>query len=234
MLCGITSVAFSVSGRLLFAGYDDFECKVRYCYLWLLEHICLFFVQVWDTLRGDKVGSLSGHENRVSCLGVSNDGISLCTGSWDSLVCILFLKLATSANTLQAQDLGLVVSWSRWPESTITTFLEPTEVLCGNRVFQLFGLIRNALLWGTLCNQYSPLFSLWKVYHFTSWAAILRLHDVFDDTALVRRITSSPFLERYFLPERPSTDLYIPMFDTLDTRRRRRHHDRYEGEGLHM
>jgi guanine nucleotide-binding protein G(I)/G(S)/G(T) subunit beta-1 len=27
-VCGITSVAFSVSGRLLFAGYDDFECKV--------------------------------------------------------------------------------------------------------------------------------------------------------------------------------------------------------------
>ena len=44
-------------------------------------------MQVWDTLRGDKVGSLNGHENRVSCLGVSNDGISLCTGSWDSLVC---------------------------------------------------------------------------------------------------------------------------------------------------
>jgi hypothetical protein len=32
---------------------------------------------------------LSGHENRVSCLGVSNDGISLCTGSWDSLVSAL-------------------------------------------------------------------------------------------------------------------------------------------------
>lgn len=28
ILCGITSVATSVSGRLLFAGYDDFECKV--------------------------------------------------------------------------------------------------------------------------------------------------------------------------------------------------------------
>ncbi|CAG8381594.1 unnamed protein product [Penicillium salamii] len=68
VLCGITSVAFSVSGRLLFAGYDDFECKV------------------WDVLRGDKIGSLSGHDNRVSCLGVSNDGISLCTGSWDSLL----------------------------------------------------------------------------------------------------------------------------------------------------
>jgi guanine nucleotide-binding protein G(I)/G(S)/G(T) subunit beta-1 len=29
ILCGITSVATSVSGRLLFAGYDDFECKVK-------------------------------------------------------------------------------------------------------------------------------------------------------------------------------------------------------------
>jgi guanine nucleotide-binding protein G(I)/G(S)/G(T) subunit beta-1 len=30
-----------------------------------------------------------GHENRVSCLGVSNDGISLCTGSWDAFVSFL-------------------------------------------------------------------------------------------------------------------------------------------------
>lgn len=44
--------------------------------------------QVWDVTRGEKVGSLVGHENRVSCLGVSNDGISLCTGSWDSVVCV--------------------------------------------------------------------------------------------------------------------------------------------------
>lgn len=43
-------------------------------------------LQVWDVTRGEKIGSLVGHENRVSCLGVSNDGISLCTGSWDSLV----------------------------------------------------------------------------------------------------------------------------------------------------
>jgi WD domain, G-beta repeat len=86
VLCGITSVAFSVSGRLLFAGYDDYECKVRTSHhphsLKLIANV----LKVWDTLRGDKVGSLSGHENRVSCLGVSNDGISLCTGSWDSLV----------------------------------------------------------------------------------------------------------------------------------------------------
>jgi len=66
ILCGITSVAFSISGRLLFAGYDDFNCNV------------------WDTLKGERVGVLTGHENRVSCLGVSVDGMALCTGSWDS------------------------------------------------------------------------------------------------------------------------------------------------------
>ena len=70
ILCGITSVAHSVSGRFLFAGYDDFNCYV------------------WDTLTGKQVGVLAGHDNRVSCLGVSNDGMALCTGSWDS-----FLKL---------------------------------------------------------------------------------------------------------------------------------------------
>ncbi|CAJ0642204.1 3038_t:CDS:2 [Entrophospora sp. SA101] len=32
----------------------------------------------------DGVGVLAGHENRVSCLGVSDDGMALCTGSWDS------------------------------------------------------------------------------------------------------------------------------------------------------
>ena len=38
IICGITSVAFSKSGRLLLAGYDDFNCNV------------------WDTLKGDRAG----------------------------------------------------------------------------------------------------------------------------------------------------------------------------------
>nr|CCU09389.1 transducin beta-like protein [Suberites domuncula] len=70
IVCGITSVAFSKSGRLLLAGYDDFNCNV------------------WDTLKGDRVGVLTGHDNRVSCLGVSEDGLAIATGSWDS-----FLKI---------------------------------------------------------------------------------------------------------------------------------------------
>ena len=70
VLCGITSVGFSRSGRLLFAGYDDYNCMA------------------WDTLGNNSksVFTLSGHENRVSCLGVSPDGAALCTGSWDTLL----------------------------------------------------------------------------------------------------------------------------------------------------
>jgi guanine nucleotide-binding protein G(I)/G(S)/G(T) subunit beta-1 len=63
---GVTSIDFSKSGRLLFAGYDDFNCSV------------------WDTLLCERVQVLTGHQNRVSCLGVSPDGYALCTGSWDS------------------------------------------------------------------------------------------------------------------------------------------------------
>jgi guanine nucleotide-binding protein G(I)/G(S)/G(T) subunit beta-1 len=78
----------------LFAGYDDFECKViirpKLADLpFSTSFRCWYVFQVWDITRGEKVGSLVGHDNRVSCLGVSNDGMSLCTGSWDSLVRIL-------------------------------------------------------------------------------------------------------------------------------------------------
>jgi len=68
ILVGVTSVAFSISGRFLFAGYDDYNCCV------------------WDTLRGELVFTLEGHDNRVSCLGVNVDGTALCTGSWDALL----------------------------------------------------------------------------------------------------------------------------------------------------
>mmetsp|Transcript_7820 Transcript_7820/g.12743 ORF Transcript_7820/g.12743 Transcript_7820/m.12743 type:complete len:356 (+) Transcript_7820:99-1166(+) len=68
ILCGITSVAFSRSGKHLFAGYDDYNCYV------------------WDTITGVNTQQLAGHENRVSCLGVHPQGQALCTGSWDTLL----------------------------------------------------------------------------------------------------------------------------------------------------
>ena len=39
IICGITSVAFSKSGRLLLAGYDDFNCNV------------------WDTMKAERAGN---------------------------------------------------------------------------------------------------------------------------------------------------------------------------------
>ena len=70
ILCGITSVALSKSGRLLFAGYDDNNCYV------------------WDTLssKPSYVWHVAAHENRVSCLGVNSTGQALCTGSWDTML----------------------------------------------------------------------------------------------------------------------------------------------------
>lgn len=65
-IVGITSVDFSKSGRLLFGGYDNFICNV------------------FDVIKGDQVHQLKEHAHRVSCLGVTKDGIALCTGSWDS------------------------------------------------------------------------------------------------------------------------------------------------------
>ena len=41
IICGITSVAFSKSGRLLLAGYDDFNCNV------------------WDSMKAERAGESS-------------------------------------------------------------------------------------------------------------------------------------------------------------------------------
>eukprot|EP01036_Dinobryon_divergens_P027872 gene27872-36721_t len=81
----VTSVCFSRSGRVLFAGYEDAQCLG------------------WDVLTVNSsptanpssgststglsckpVYRLTGHEGRVSCLAVAPNGDALCTGSWDS------------------------------------------------------------------------------------------------------------------------------------------------------
>lgn len=41
IICGITSVAFSKSGRLLLAGYDDFNCNV------------------WDSMKAERAGKFN-------------------------------------------------------------------------------------------------------------------------------------------------------------------------------
>uniref|UniRef100_A0AAR2JY43 G protein subunit beta 5 n=1 Tax=Pygocentrus nattereri TaxID=42514 RepID=A0AAR2JY43_PYGNA len=66
IIFGASSVDFSLSGRLLFAGYNDYN------------------INVWDVLKGTRVAILFGHENRVSTVRVSPDGTAFCSGSWDN------------------------------------------------------------------------------------------------------------------------------------------------------
>lgn len=104
IIFGVNSVDFSVSGRLLFAGYNDYT------------------VNVWDTLRSQRVGLLYGHENKVSCLQVSPDGTALSTGSWDFTLrvsanqkCLLITKLTLFlfVSFFPLTDLGLNFSSDR-------------------------------------------------------------------------------------------------------------------------
>mmetsp|Transcript_26916 Transcript_26916/g.43281 ORF Transcript_26916/g.43281 Transcript_26916/m.43281 type:complete len:362 (-) Transcript_26916:254-1339(-) len=66
----VTSLGFSKTGRYFFAGYDDEVARV------------------WSTLdtgetQDTSCQQLSGHSNRVSCLGVEpEEGKALCTGDW--------------------------------------------------------------------------------------------------------------------------------------------------------
>jgi len=64
--CNITSVCFSLGGSYLFAGQED--CNVS----------------VYDTIRGNFLYKIDGHLSRISSVGVSPDGMALCTSSWDN------------------------------------------------------------------------------------------------------------------------------------------------------
>ena len=59
------------------------DCSERFvrllCVVWLCSYI-------WDTQLGTLIDQLVGHDNRVSCLGVTEDGKALATGSWDTLL----------------------------------------------------------------------------------------------------------------------------------------------------
>lgn len=68
ILFGINSVDLSISGRILFAGGNDYT------------------IQVWDTLKCTRICILYGHENRVTCVRVSSDGTALASSSWDHAI----------------------------------------------------------------------------------------------------------------------------------------------------
>lgn len=68
ILFGINSVDLSISGRILFAGGNDYS------------------IHVWDMLRCSRICILYGHESRVTSVRVSSDGTALASSSWDHMI----------------------------------------------------------------------------------------------------------------------------------------------------
>ncbi|KAL6944982.1 hypothetical protein ACO0QE_002425 [Hanseniaspora vineae] len=65
---GVVSFDFSMSGRLMYVAYSNYGCVI------------------WDTLKGEVVGTLEGHSNRVTKVKCSPNGFGLLTGSWDETI----------------------------------------------------------------------------------------------------------------------------------------------------
>lgn len=68
--CIVNSILF-----IIFSTY--FNTKEHYIYIFLHENS---FKKIFFS------GILAGHDNRVSCLGVTEDGMAVATGSWDSFL----------------------------------------------------------------------------------------------------------------------------------------------------
>uniref|UniRef100_S4PTB3 Gbeta5 n=3 Tax=Pararge aegeria TaxID=116150 RepID=S4PTB3_9NEOP len=66
LLFGVGSVEWSLSGRLLFAGYADHSACA------------------WDALRATRACALTPHEHRVARVQLSPDGTAVATASWDT------------------------------------------------------------------------------------------------------------------------------------------------------
>jgi len=81
ILCGVTSVAFSYSGALLFGGYDDHKARV-----WHTVAGPSGQTPPLQSLKNTKSNTRTSHTNRVSCLGSQCHGMALATGSWDTFI----------------------------------------------------------------------------------------------------------------------------------------------------
>jgi len=100
-MCGITSLAFSISGRFLFAGclclLPPGLVHRRSPFVLCADDDCNCYV--WDVLKGRQVAVLAGHDDRVSCLGMTSDGMALCTGSWDFVLKVCLGRPATCVSS---------------------------------------------------------------------------------------------------------------------------------------
>lgn len=65
---GFTSCALSKSARFIMCGSDDHS------------------IHIWDTMKNQHNGTLAGHENRITSICMSGNGMALASCSWDQNV----------------------------------------------------------------------------------------------------------------------------------------------------
>ena len=58
-------------------------CGPQTFFAWDLDSILYYFFTIGDPI-GELGSENTGHNNRISSLGVTPDGNALCTGSWDT------------------------------------------------------------------------------------------------------------------------------------------------------
>ena len=95
---------------------------------------------MWDTLKGERVGVLTGHENRVSCLGVSVDGMALCTGSWDSTLKVT-RGLPVKVSWLLTTSSGLGLNQMRRAKLAVHFCHTLWTMRCARAQFYLFAIL---------------------------------------------------------------------------------------------
>jgi len=90
IICGITSVAFSKSGRLMMGGYDDFNCNV------------------WDTLKQDRAGE-------AVCISLWLWNKLYLTWQWKCCFCTNIVRVIADHNavtcSLDDDETNLFSSW---------------------------------------------------------------------------------------------------------------------------
>ena len=83
------------SGLMLWTSVYPADYCLRVCiqYDKATKHIDIccpgyndYTVNLWDTLKCERITVLYGHENRVSSLKVSPDGTAIGTASWDTTI----------------------------------------------------------------------------------------------------------------------------------------------------
>jgi len=94
IICGITSVAFSKSGRLLMGGYDDFNCNV------------------WDTLKQDRAGKLICISLWLQSLLFS--ALTLLVGWQEEHLACKKLSTAVLAWLSVWNEVQMICTWSSW------------------------------------------------------------------------------------------------------------------------